>query len=75
MPSCEYPPFDLNATLDEFAGVGENRRFDQKIDDAEAEEIHVIYKRGDKELPLAKPSRAVYFGESRNLQSRSNIIR
>jgi hypothetical protein len=46
MPSCEYPPFDPDATLDEFTGVGENRRFDQKIDDAEDEEIHVIYKRG-----------------------------
>ena len=30
MPSCEYPPFDPDATLDEFTGVGENRRFDQK---------------------------------------------
>jgi len=63
MPSSECPPFDPNATLDEFAGVGKNRRFDQKIDDAEDEEIQVIYKRGDKELPLAKPSRAVYFGD------------
>jgi SIR2-like domain len=63
MPSSEYPPFDPDATLDEFAGVGKNRRFDQKIDDAEDEEIQVIYKRGDKELPLAKPSRAVYFGD------------
>jgi hypothetical protein len=63
MPSSEYPPFNPDATLDEFAGVGKNRRFDQKIDDAEDEEIQVIYKRGDKELPLAKPSRTVYFGD------------
>ena len=63
MPSPDYPPFDPEATLEEFAGIGKNRRFDQKIDDAEDEEIQVIYKRGDKELPLAKPSRAVYFGD------------
>jgi hypothetical protein len=63
MPSPEYPPFDPDATLEEFAGVGKNRRFDQKIDDDEDDEIQVIYKRGDTELPLAKPSRAVYFGD------------
>lgn len=55
MPSPGYPPFDPEATLEEFAGVGKNRRFDEKIDDAEDEEIQVIYKRGDKELTLAKP--------------------
>src|SRR6266404_8275178 len=63
MPSPDYLPFDPEATLEEFAGVGKNRRFDQKIDNAEDEEIQVIYKRGDKELPLAKPSRAIYFGD------------
>src|SRR6266536_827744 len=63
MPSAEYPPFDPDATLDEFAGIGKNPRFDQKIDDDEDEEIQVIYKRGDVELPLAKPSRAMYFGD------------
>src|SRR5438874_13758807 len=63
MPSPEYPAFDPEATLEEFAGIGKNPRFDQKIDDDEDEEIRVIYKRGDVELPLAKPSRAVYFGD------------
>jgi hypothetical protein len=63
MPSPEYPPFDPEATLDEFAGIGKNPRFNQKIDDDEDEEIRVIYKRGDVELRLAKPSRAVYFGD------------
>lgn len=55
MPSPQYPPFDPDATLEELAGIGKNRRFDQKIDDDEDEEIQVIYKRGDVELPLAKP--------------------
>jgi hypothetical protein len=63
MPSPQYPPFDPDSTLEEFAGIGKNRRFDQKIDDDEDEDIQVIYKRGDVELPLAKPSRAVYFGD------------
>ena len=63
MATPQYPPFDSDATLEEFAGVGKNPRFDQKIDDDEDEEIQVIYKRGDVELPLAKPSRAVYFGD------------
>jgi hypothetical protein len=63
MPGPQYPPFDPDATLEEFAGVGKNPRFDQKIDDDEDEKIQVIYKRGDVELPLAKPSRALYFGD------------
>ena len=46
MPSSEYPPFDPDATLDEFADVGKHRRFDKKIDDAEDQEIQIIYKRG-----------------------------
>lgn len=63
MPGPEYPPFDPDATLEEFIGIGKNPRFDQKIDDDEDEEIQVLYKRGEIELPLAKPSRAVYFGD------------
>ncbi len=63
MPGPEYPPFDPDATLEEFAGIGKNPRFDQKVDDDEDEEIQVIYKRGNIELPLARPSRAVYFGD------------
>src|SRR6266550_2583619 len=63
MPAPDYPPFDPDATLEEFAGIGKNPRFNQKVDDDEDEEIQVIYKRGDVELRLAKPSRAVYFGD------------
>jgi hypothetical protein len=50
--------FDHEATLEELAGVGKNRRFDEVIDDEENEEIQVICKRGDEEIPLAK--RAAY---------------
>jgi hypothetical protein len=66
MPSQPLPVFDHDATLEELAGVGKNRRFDEVIDDEEKEEIQVICKRGDEEIPLAKPSRAFYFGD-RNL--------
>src|SRR5437016_3283053 len=51
------------AMLDELAGMGKNRRFDTKLDDDDDDEIEVIYKRGDTQLSLAKPSRAVYFGD------------
>jgi hypothetical protein len=66
MPENHRLTFDHEATLEELAGVGKNRRFDEIIDDESNEEIHVICKRGDKEIPLAKPSRAFYFGD-RNL--------
>lgn len=66
MPENRPLTFDNEATLEELAGVGKNRRFDEIIDDEDNEEIHVICKRGDEEIPLAKPSRAFYFGD-RNL--------
>ena len=66
MPNHQLPPFDSDASLDELAGVGKNRRFDEIIDDEEFEDIQVICKRGGEEIPLAKPSRAFYFGD-RNL--------
>jgi len=66
MPNFPQPFFDYEATLEELAGVGKNRRFDELIDDEESEDIRVICKRGDEEIPLAKPSRAFYFGD-RNL--------
>lgn len=66
MPNPSQPSFDHEATLEELAGVGKNRRFDEVIDDEEFEEIQVVCKRGDQEIPLAKPSRAFYFGD-RNL--------
>lgn len=66
MANHPKPSFDHEATLDELAGVGKNRRFDAVIDDEEVERIQVICKRGDEVIPLAKPSRAFYFGD-RNL--------
>ncbi len=67
MQSPSHPAFDHEATLEELAGIGKNRRFDYAIDeDEEFEEIQVICKRGDVEIQLAKPSRAFYFGD-RNL--------
>ena len=66
MPNHPQRSFDHEATLEELAGVGKNRRFDEVIDDDESEDLQVICKRGEEEIPLAKPSRAFYFGD-RNL--------
>lgn len=66
MPKPFPPSFDHEASLEELAGVGKNRRFDAVIDNEEFEDIQVICKRGAEEIPLAKPSRAFYFGD-RNL--------
>jgi len=66
MPIQKFFIFDHEATLDELAGVGKNRRFDEIFDDEDSDGIQVICKRGDEEIPLAKPSRAFYFGD-RNL--------
>lgn len=66
MPRDRKTSFDHEATLEELAGVGKNRRFDAMIDDDEFEDIQVICKRGVEEIPLSKPSRAFYFGD-RNL--------
>lgn len=63
MPTPSQPSFDHEATLEELAGIGKNRRFDEVIDDEGFEDIQVICKRGDEEIPLAKPSRAFYFGD------------
>jgi hypothetical protein len=57
------PSIGPEATLDELAGLGKNRRFDEVIDDEENEAIQVICRRGGEEIPLAKPSRAFYFGD------------
>jgi hypothetical protein len=66
MPNLQHAPFDSDASLDELAGIGKNRRFDEVIDDEEFEDIQVTCKRGGEEIRLAKPSRAFYFGD-RNL--------
>jgi hypothetical protein len=57
---------DSEATLEELAGVGKNRRFDDVVDDQGNEEVQVVCRRDGEEIPLAKPSRAFYFGD-RNL--------
>src|SRR3981081_1520240 len=66
MQNPSHPPFYQEATLEELAGVGKNRRFDELIDAEEFEDLQVICKRGKDEIPLSKPSRAFYFGD-RNL--------
>ena len=58
--------FDHEATLEELAGLGKNHRFDEVIDDEDNENVQVVCRRGGEEIPLAKPSRAFYFGD-RNL--------
>lgn len=63
MPNDAHPPFEHEASLEELAGVGKNRRFDKVIDGEEFEELQVVLKRGGEEYPLAKPSRAFYFGD------------
>ena len=73
MPENRPLTFDHEATLEELAGVGKNRRFDEIINDEENENIQVICRRlnptaksdTDKyiEVSLAKPSRAFYFGD------------
>lgn len=63
-PSQKF--FDHEANLEELAGIGKNRRFDAVVDDEDFEEIQVICKRGTEVIPLAKPSRAFFFGD-RNL--------
>jgi hypothetical protein len=55
--------FDPEATVEEIAGIGRSARFDAVIDDKDDETIQVICKRGDEEIPLAKPARAFYFGD------------
>ena len=63
MSNRSQQSFDHEASLDEIAGVGRNRRFDETLDDEGIETIQVICKRGDEEIALAKPSRAFYFGD------------
>lgn len=62
-PLTNVAQLSHEATVDELMGVGKNRRFDAVVDDAGYEEISVICRRGDEEIPLAKPSRAFYFGD------------
>jgi hypothetical protein len=61
MPNGSQSRFE--ASIEELAGIGKNPRFDEVIDDENYEDIRVICRRGDEEIPLAKPSRAFYFGD------------
>jgi len=42
MPNGQHPTFDHKATLENLAGVGKNRRFDEVVDDEEFAGIHVL---------------------------------
>lgn len=75
MPTPSQSAFDHEATLDELAGIGRNRRFEEALQDDELEDIEVICRKvrpgatGDdryEDIPLANPARAFYFGD-RNL--------
>lgn len=63
------------ASLDELAGKDRYRRFDAKLDDDSDDEIEVIYKRGETQMYLAKPSRAVYFGDKGVYDQEASIFR
>lgn len=60
---------------EELIGIGKIPRFDEKLDDDNDDEIEVIYKRGDKEISLAKPSRAVYFGDRAVYDQEASLFR
>lgn len=62
-------------TPEELAGQGKIPRFDKKLDDDDDDEIEVIYKRGDTQISLAKPSRAVYFGDRAVYDTEASIFR
>jgi hypothetical protein len=62
-------------TPEELAGLGKIPRFDDKLDDDDDDEIEVIYKRGDTEISLEKPSRAVYFGDRAVYDTEASIFR
>ncbi len=61
MPNGSQSQFE--ASIEELAGIGKNPRFDEVIDDEDYQDIQVICRRGTEEIPLAKPSRAFYFGD------------
>jgi len=76
MAKLKQSPPEYEATLDELNGAGRNRDFDEIVDDPAEESVQVICRRPNPtpkghddqyiEVPLAKPSRAFYFGD-RNL--------
>lgn len=73
MPIQKLRSFDHEAKLEELAGVGKNRRFDEVIDEEENEDVQVICRRGEEEIPLARPSRAFYFGDATCTTGRPSV--
>ena len=69
------PTLKHQVTPEELAGLGKIPRFDKKLDDDDDDEIEVIYKRGDTEISLANPSRAVYFGDRAVYDTEASIFR
>lgn len=74
MTNPSQPSFDHEATREELAGVGENRRFDEVIDDEEVEDLQIICKRGGEEIPIAKPSRALLLWRLQSLRAGSEAV-
>jgi len=70
--SAPKSSFDHEASLDELAGIGRNRRFDEALEVEDFEDIEVVCRKVKtgvtgpdryEEIPLAKPARAFYFGD------------
>ncbi len=75
MPDNRPAMLKHQVTPEELAGLGKVPRFDEKLDDDDDDEIEVIYKRGDTKISLAKPSRAVYFGDKAVYDQEASIFR
>lgn len=75
MPDNRLTTMKHQVTPEELAGLSKIPRFDEKLDDDDDDEIKVIYKRGDTEISLAKPSRAVYFGDRVVYDTEASIFR
>ena len=59
----DFSTSDHAVSLDELNGAGKSPAFDQAVDNGDIEDFQVIYRRGDEETILARPSRAIYFGD------------
>ena len=57
-------PNQLRAFLDETNEYAEHETFNSTLDDDELDDgSQVVWKKGEEEVPLAKPSRALYYGD------------
>src|SRR5215831_11382787 len=75
MPDNRLISLKHEVSPEELAGLGKNPRFDDKLDDEDDEDIEVIYRRGETEISLAKPSRAVYFGDRAVYDQEASLFR